>query len=80
MHKEDDWYPRMELALIAAHQGRFGAARRQLTAAAALDADDPLIVEARRLINDHHRINPIRFNRQIAALGTALATPKETIR
>ncbi len=80
VQKEDDWYPRMELALIAAHQGRFGAARRQLKAAAALDADDPLIVEARRLIDDHHRINPIRFNRQIAALGTALATPKETIR
>jgi hypothetical protein len=78
--KEDDWYPRLELALIAAHEGRFGAARRQLTAAAALDADDPLIAEARGLIDHHHRINPIRFNRQIEQLGSALATPKETIR
>jgi hypothetical protein len=78
--KEDDWYPRLELALIAAHEGRFGAARRQLTAAAALDADDPLIAEARQLIDHHHRINPIRFNRQIEQLGSALATPKETIR
>jgi hypothetical protein len=78
--KEDDWYPRLELALIAAHEGRFGTAGRQLTAAAALDADDPLIAEARQLIDHHHRINPIRFNRQIERLGSALATPKETIR
>jgi hypothetical protein len=78
--KEDDWYPRLELALIAAKQGRFAAAQRQLAAAASLDVNDPLIADARSLVNRRRRIDPYRFNAQLAHEGNSSATTQQIIR
>jgi O-Antigen ligase len=80
VRKEDDWYPRLELALIAAHQGRFAAAHRQLAAAARLDVDDPLIADARSLINRRRRINPYSFNAKLEREGNSSATTQQIIR
>jgi hypothetical protein len=80
VRKEDDWYPRLELALIAAKQGRFAVARRQLAAAARLDADDPLIAEARSLVDRRRRIDPYRFNAKLEHEGNSSATTQQIIR
>ncbi len=80
VRKEDDWYPRLELALIAAKQGRFAVARQQLAAAARLDADDPLIADARSLIDRRRRIDPYTFNAMLEHEGNSSATTQQTIR
>lgn len=63
IRQEDDWYPRLELALIDAHAGQFQSARRELSAAAKLDVDDPVIGEAREQVGDRKRMDPAHFNR-----------------
>jgi O-Antigen ligase len=78
--QEDDWYPRLELALMNARAGRFPEAARQLSAAKRLDANDPLLDEARAKIAQHVRIDPIAFNRQLAQEGNAGGAVQQTIR
>ncbi len=78
IRKEDDWYPWLELALIDAHHGRFARAARELRSAAALDADDPLIAQARGLIDSHKRVNPARFDELLLSGPQAgVFTPQE---
>jgi hypothetical protein len=60
--REDLWYTHLELALLDAHAGRFVPAASELDQAAALDADDPVIGHARRMVQDRHRIDPPSFN------------------
>jgi hypothetical protein len=59
---EDDWYPRLELALLDAQAGRFSAASNQLNAAARLDVDDPVIAQATNVVGHRERVDPERFN------------------
>lgn len=63
--KEDDWYPRLELAVIDAHEGRFQAASSELNAAAKLDADDPVLSDARDEVRERKRIQPAQFDQQL---------------
>jgi tetratricopeptide (TPR) repeat protein len=59
---EKDWYPMLQLALLDAKGGHFPAALDELQRAAKLDADDPVIVQARDLIDHRQRIDPVQFN------------------
>lgn len=63
--KEDDWYPRLELALIDAHAGQFQSAVRELDAASRLDVDDPILADAREQITERKRIQPVSFDNQL---------------
>ena len=47
LRRQDDWYPRVELALIDAQDGHFDAAVTQMDAATRLDVDDPIVDQAR---------------------------------
>lgn len=80
LRKQDDWYPRLELALIDAAAGRFAPALRQIDAAIQLDADDPLIDQARQLILAHRRIDPFSFNQQVLQEGNVTSSVQQTIR
>jgi hypothetical protein len=62
---EDTWYPHLELALLDAQAGGFGAAAAELGRAARLDASDPVLVKARALLATRRRVNPLSFNREI---------------
>jgi O-antigen ligase len=62
LERERHWYAYLQLALLDAQAGRFGAAERQLAAASALSAKDPLIAEARRRIGRRERVDPARVN------------------
>ena len=55
---EENWYPHFELALLDASAGRFAPARREIARAAALDASDPVVTEAREAILKGKRISP----------------------
>src|SRR5205823_5786881 len=59
-----NWYPFLELALLDARAGRFGAATSEIRAARALDPLDPLVLDAARLIHRRRRIDPVAFNSQ----------------
>lgn len=78
--QEDDWYPRLELALADAHSRHFGLAMRNIDAAARLDASDPLILAARMMIARHEQIDPIAFNQHIAQQGNSSGSVQRTIR
>lgn len=62
LKRENNWYPRLELALLDAQAGQFATALQTLNGAQALDHDDPLLDEAREMIVQHKRIDPVRFN------------------
>jgi hypothetical protein len=55
---EENWYPHFELALLDASAGQFAPARREIARAAALDASDPVVTEARDAILKGKRISP----------------------
>jgi O-Antigen ligase len=60
--REGSWYSRIELALLDAHAGRFGAASSELSRAALLDRDDPVLGRAKLLVGRRTRIDPHSFN------------------
>lgn len=74
LERDDAWYPRVELALIDAAQGQFTAAHGQIDAAIALDANDPVVDDARSLIVRHRRISPIAFNQRLLQEGAGAST------
>ena len=80
IQREDDWYPRLELGLIAASQGRFQDALEQIDAAGRLDAHDPLVAQARRSVLAHHRIDPLAFNRLVLQEGDVTSSVQTAIR
>jgi hypothetical protein len=71
VRQEDDWYPRLELALLDASNGQFAAAERQLAAAKRLDVADPLLADAQMMLGRHVMIDPIAFNQRLVAEGNA---------
>jgi hypothetical protein len=80
VRRQDDWYPRVELALIDAQAGRFDAAVRQMDAAIRMDADDPIVDQARADIAAHHRLNPFTVNSQILNEGNVTSAVQSTVR
>jgi hypothetical protein len=69
LDREDHWVPHFELALLAAAEGRYAAADRELAAAARLDAMDPVIATAAERIRRRQPIDPAAINRS-ALQGT----------
>jgi Flp pilus assembly protein TadD len=61
LEREETWRARLELALIAAHDGRFALARHHLRRAAALDARDPVVAEAAEAVRERRRLAPSKF-------------------
>lgn len=59
---DDAWYPRLELALLAAQSGDFAQARTQLAIVKQLSVDDPVVMQAEMLIRQRDRIDVERFN------------------
>jgi Flp pilus assembly protein TadD len=59
---QNDWYPRLEIALLDAEEGSFAVALQELDKAAKLDVDDPLIAQARTMMEHRQRIDPVEFN------------------
>jgi hypothetical protein len=59
---EDDWYAWVEIAVIDAQAGRFERAANELSKAAKLDVDDPVIAQAQTMIARRRRIDPVHFN------------------
>jgi hypothetical protein len=64
---EETWSAHFQLALLAAHEGRFGRAARELAAARRLNAHDPLLANAAEELAKRRRIDPPKFNRRILA-------------
>lgn len=62
---EDNWYGRLELALLEAEAGRRAAAITEIRRAAALDRHDPFIAEAIGKIRSGAKISAARFNSNI---------------
>lgn len=77
---EDDWYPRLELALIDSRQGERAAALAQIAAAARLDVRDPVIALARQQIRAGLRIDPVAFDRLVLAEGAATSPGRQPVR
>jgi tetratricopeptide (TPR) repeat protein len=80
LRRQDDWYPRVELALIAARAGRFGQALTQMDAAIRLDVNDPVIDDARVQIAAHHRLDPFTVNAQILNEGNVTSVVQSRVR
>lgn len=78
--REDLWFAHLELALLDAHAGQFGAASSELGQAAALDADDPVITRAEQLVHEHSRVDPPRFNQLLLQGPYAAIYGREQIR
>lgn len=71
--REDDWYPRLELALLDAEGRQFAAAAAELRAAARLDADDPVIAQAAAKVRQRQPIDPVSFNQLLFTAGAQSA-------
>jgi hypothetical protein len=80
VRRQDDWYPRVELALIDARAGEFARALAQIDAAIQLDADDPVIDDVRAQIVAHHRLDPFKINAQILNEGNVTSVVQSTVR
>jgi tetratricopeptide (TPR) repeat protein len=61
LEREETWRARLELGLIAAHDGRFALARQHLRRAGALDARDPVVAEAIEAVRERRRVDPSKF-------------------
>ena len=62
IRRQPSWYAYLELALLDAQAGQFNAALTQVSHAASLDRDDPVLTEARSEILRHKQIDPVSFN------------------
>jgi O-Antigen ligase len=63
--REETWKARFELALLAAHDGRFAVARAHLRRAQALNAHDPALADTARALRERRRIDPPKFLREL---------------
>ena len=61
----EDWVAVFELGLLDSQAGRRAAARRQLTRAAALNHNDPIVTDALAAVKDGQRLEPLEVNRQV---------------
>lgn len=62
---EDNWYARLELALLEAEAGRRPAALREIRRAEALDRHDPFLAAALHKIEDGDKVITAGFNSDI---------------
>jgi tetratricopeptide (TPR) repeat protein len=60
--REPNWFSYLQLSLLDAGAGRFDTAGRLLGRAAELDAQDPVIAEARARFSRHERVDPGKLN------------------
>lgn len=67
---QDGWYPHFELALIAAGEGRFRAARAEIRSAQRLNPRDPFVLDARARIHKGQHIDLAAFHRRIATANS----------
>jgi hypothetical protein len=65
LEREETWKARLELGLIAAHDGRFAVARQHLRRARALDARDPVVAAAVRAVRERRRVDPSKFLQEL---------------
>lgn len=63
--REDTWYPHFELALIAANQGDFVTARREIRTASILNVHDPTVEAVQKQISRGRRLDPREVHKQI---------------
>ena len=61
----EDWVAHFELGLLNSQAGRRAAARRELTRAAALNNNDPIVTDALDAVKDGERLEPTEVNRQV---------------
>jgi hypothetical protein len=80
VRRQDDWYPRVELALIDARAGNFDQALAEIDAAIRLDANDPVIDDVRTQIAAHHRVDPFAINARILNEGNVTSVVQSTVR
>lgn len=66
---EDNWYARMELALLEAQAGRFGPAAIEIRRAGQLNSRDVFVFEAAAAISGAERVDPLAFNQRIRAFN-----------
>ncbi len=77
---EANWYAHLELGLLAAQEGRFSEARRQLKIASDLNANDEFVAAAGQLVRQRKRIDPAAFNGQIRErLRELLGAPRADV-
>ena len=69
LEREDNWYAHFELALIASSEKRRREARRAIANALTLNDEDAFVSEAARRIRAGRRLNPAKFNNEIAELN-----------
>jgi hypothetical protein len=74
---ERTWYPYMELALLDAQEGRFRAARSEISRASRLSPRDPFIAKARRLVLARATVDPHSFNRKMEKQIRASFAPSQ---
>lgn len=70
LERQDGWYPHFELALIAAGEGRFRAARAEIRSAQALNPLDPFVLDAQARIRRGQHIDIGAFHRRIATANS----------
>jgi hypothetical protein len=78
--REDAWYPRVELALIAASQRRFPPALDEIEQAIRLDRHDPVLLAVQRQILERQRLNPFAINQQLLTEAVATSSAQGSIR
>jgi hypothetical protein len=69
IEREDNWYARFELALIASRQRQRRLAWREIRIAHTLNREDRFVSDALRSIRRGERLDPGTFNREIAGLN-----------
>jgi hypothetical protein len=62
---EDNWYPHLELALIASKGGRQAASLHQIAIARRLDAADLFVQETARRLRHGARLDPLRIGSEV---------------
>ena len=62
---EDNWYPHLELALIASKQGRQATALHQIAIARKLNAADLFVQETARRLRRGARLDPLRIGSEV---------------
>jgi O-antigen ligase/polysaccharide polymerase Wzy-like membrane protein len=78
LERENTWYAHFELALIASKLRDRADARREIVIAHSLNREDRFVSEALASIRRGHRLDPRRFNSDIASLNRARFTaPKK---
>jgi hypothetical protein len=74
IEREDTWYARFELALLASRAGKSREAEHQIRIARTLNREDRFVSEAHTKISQGKRVSPERFEREMLELNRARFT------